>query len=665
MVSWWLRKNNLPWPDENGKEIFRRRADAMAREGVNSAIIFGAHFRWDFEPVWDQLHELIHFVAGELHQRDILLFDHHSSVLSCNYNPDPNRFNARRTSSNHRQVLISPPAGIMPGPPRDEWKMIHLVTGNPIFLPQYAAQEFCMNNPDFSAAYRDYVRKLLRETAIDGLMSDDAVFYSHAACGCVHCRARYRREYGIDLPETSDLSFWGNWENPSYRNYLDMRRHIVRDYFAEVKSVLPESFPLMSCCSSSIHPYSSERALSYHLFLEAGANTIMLEMCGNTPNAKGKLFGELSSQMHHLALSRENHLPCIGLGYGFSSDAAKMIWAFNKFLGSDTWYSSLVHRLGLSDSDITAIPDDPEHLDGIFNYEKKHPQWFDSESAAECALFFSRSSLDHYGSSPMDYSADYSALCDAMVRHGFDADTVTRIPSSDSNYKVLLLPSAVCVSDSELEKIEGWVQSGKKAIAFGPFAFFDENRNPRKPDFFARHHLDIQLPPLNRSGHSPDQRIPLPPPAVSCTGIKQVRIGDHFHWFAERPAEGLAPDALDVIRQEVSPSVSNGWFIKKYKGKNGELLVHCIVLEYAVALNQKLEALRDPESPCFDSLKIISEIRPARTTGKLRFRSPQGFLRVERMLPLSGMEAEPLPLEEIMEPEPPEHASYLILRFSK
>ncbi len=520
MVSWWLRKNNLPWPNENGKETFRRRADAMAREGVNSAIIFGAHFRWDFEPVWDQLHELIRFAAEELHQRGILLFDHHSSVLSCNYNPDPNRFNARKTSSNHRQMLISPPAGIMPGKRRDEWKMIDLVTGNPVFLSHYAAQEFCMNNPEFSAAYRDYVRRLLRETSIDGLMSDDALFYSHAACGCVHCRARFRREYGLELPDTSNLSFWGNWENPAYRNYLDMRRRTVREFLAGVKSVLPESFPLMSCCSSSIHPSCSERGLSYSLFLEAGANTVMLEMCGNTPTADGKLFGELSSQMHHLALSRENRLPCIGLGYGFSSDAARLIWAFNKFLGSDMWYSSLVHRLGLGDADIAAIPDDPEHLDDIFNYEKKYSSWFDSESAAECAVFFSRSTLDHYGSSLMDYSADYSALCDTMIRSGFDADAVTRIPDPGSQYKILLLPSAACISDSELEKIEEWVRSGKKAVAFGPFAFFDENRNPRTPDFAARNHLDIRLPPLNRSGYSPDKLILPPPPAVPCTGVR-------------------------------------------------------------------------------------------------------------------------------------------------
>jgi len=467
------------------------------------------------------------------------------------------------------------------------------------------------------------------------------------------------------MPDTSDLSFWGNWESPAYRNYLDMRRRTVRDFLAGVKSVLPGSFPLMSCCSSSIHPSCSERGLSYHGFLEAGANTVMLEMCGNTPNAEGKLFNELSSQMHHLAIARENRIPCIGLGYGFSSDAAKMIWAFNKFLGSDMWYSSLVHRLGLSDADVTRIPDDPDHLDGIFNYEKRHPQWFDSESAAECAVFFSRSTLDHYGSSLQDYSDDYSALCDAMIRGGFDSDAVTRIPDPGSQYKILLIPSAACLSDSELEKIEKWRKRGKTAIAFGPFAFFDENRNPRTPDFAAIHNFSIQLPPLGRPGYSPDRLILPPPPAVRCTGADYAHIGTNFHWFTRRCAEGLPPEAIGIIQKEIPSIASDGWFIKKYTGKNGELLVHCIVSEYAVTLNEELEALRDPQSPCFDSLKIISKIRPSGTTGKLKVRSPDGFRRVERMLPLSGMEPETLPLKEMMEPEMSDHPAYLILRFSK
>ncbi|MDD4099049.1 MAG: hypothetical protein PHC30_09780 [Lentisphaeria bacterium] len=34
MVSWWLRKDALPWPNQALQEQFRRRADRLAAAGA-------------------------------------------------------------------------------------------------------------------------------------------------------------------------------------------------------------------------------------------------------------------------------------------------------------------------------------------------------------------------------------------------------------------------------------------------------------------------------------------------------------------------------------------------------------------------------------------------------------------------------------------------------
>jgi len=52
----------------------------------------------------------------------------------------------------------------------NDWRMMDVETGEPSFLPFYVAEEFCMNNPHFVKAYQDYVRRLVKETGIDGLM---------------------------------------------------------------------------------------------------------------------------------------------------------------------------------------------------------------------------------------------------------------------------------------------------------------------------------------------------------------------------------------------------------------------------------------------------------------------------------------------------------------
>ena len=168
MASWWLRPWHLPF-NKKVRDDFRRRASDFAQAGADSAIIFGAHFRWDFEHEMDQIHELIAFAAEELAQYKIVLFDHHSTVLTCSCRRE---ISSDRSAnfSNHRQVLLSRPAGSRTTDFHDDWKMLNIDDGKPVFLPQYSAEEFCFSNPDFVAAYLNYVRRLLRETGIGGLM---------------------------------------------------------------------------------------------------------------------------------------------------------------------------------------------------------------------------------------------------------------------------------------------------------------------------------------------------------------------------------------------------------------------------------------------------------------------------------------------------------------
>ena len=68
-VSWWLTWEDLTWPNEALMDKIRQRADRCAASGVNCCILFGAHFRWDFMPLWGRLHDMIRFIGTELHQR--------------------------------------------------------------------------------------------------------------------------------------------------------------------------------------------------------------------------------------------------------------------------------------------------------------------------------------------------------------------------------------------------------------------------------------------------------------------------------------------------------------------------------------------------------------------------------------------------------------------
>ena len=76
MVSWWLKKEILEYPNARISDAIQRKADALYKAGCDSAIVFGAHFRWDHLPVFDQLHAYIAEIADAMHQRGMAFIDH-------------------------------------------------------------------------------------------------------------------------------------------------------------------------------------------------------------------------------------------------------------------------------------------------------------------------------------------------------------------------------------------------------------------------------------------------------------------------------------------------------------------------------------------------------------------------------------------------------------
>src|ERR1035441_10169367 len=100
-VSWWLTWEDLTWPNEALMDKIRRRADRCAASGVNCCMLFGAHFRWDFMSLWGRLHDMVRFIGTELHQRQIVLFDHHSSVLTHRPRNRDEALNIWRSNRHH------------------------------------------------------------------------------------------------------------------------------------------------------------------------------------------------------------------------------------------------------------------------------------------------------------------------------------------------------------------------------------------------------------------------------------------------------------------------------------------------------------------------------------------------------------------------------------
>jgi len=602
-VSWWITWEDIQWPDQEVADRMRRRADQAAASGVNLAIFFGAHFRWDFLPLWSRLHDLIAFIREELSQRGISLFDHHSSVLT--HRPRTPEEAMKITMRNRHHVPFYPSREAaaewqFQGKFLNDWRMIDVATGNPLYLPAYEAEQFCMNNPDFQSAYQEYVRRLIADTQIAGLMSDDAFFYgSWSACGCRHCRERFRREYGHELPPVSDDTFWGNRDSQGFHDWIEMRFRTTKDFLGLVKEAVG-ALPLMTCCSGSDGQALCGYGLSYQDLAEH-ADLIMLEMTGSCPALDGTWDGRIAAQALHLAIAREADFPSLGLGYGFFPDTAFFVWACNRFLGSDPWFSTLKGRLAPK-SLVTDLADDTELVEEAYNWERAHASLFEGRMNARTAVFYSRATRDYYGRTDLDYVKDFRETCNVLMKAGIDFEATTVIPKPGT-YGVLVLSSVTCLTESEMAELDQFLAGGGAVVASGPLGMRDGRGRRMESGWTERYGLVINV-------REPERKTGFPPFAqegafASCEGRYQGRVVSKdawvmidaapgsFHWTAGRVQE-RSVDLARRVSAVLPPSpysirvAPKGWYLRSYKDDK-RLLIHGIPAKVEPILHAELE----------------------------------------------------------------------------
>ena len=98
IATWWITWEDLNWPDHDSMEKVKKRAVGLAQANVNTVMLFGAHFRWDWMPFFPLLHNYIATVVEELHQYNIQVFDHHSVNLVHRYSTQEEMLHVMRDS---------------------------------------------------------------------------------------------------------------------------------------------------------------------------------------------------------------------------------------------------------------------------------------------------------------------------------------------------------------------------------------------------------------------------------------------------------------------------------------------------------------------------------------------------------------------------------------
>ena len=219
----------------------------------------------------------------------------------------------------------------------------------------------------------------------------------------------------MELPPISDRGFWGNWENPTWKAWIDLRFDGAKDFFTALKPIFPKGFRVTTCGHNSAAPGGNGKAADARTFLAGGCNYTNLEMSGNTPPYKKDpvttnldISTRIINASHHQACAREQGGRCFSTGFGFTEQTANIVWAVNKMMGADCWFSTLKDRLGLPDHILNTLPDEAAVVKKAFVFEAEHPELFSGKQVGQLGVYFSYETRKHsyFGNLDQGYYKD-------------------------------------------------------------------------------------------------------------------------------------------------------------------------------------------------------------------------------------------------------------------
>lgn len=675
LVNWWMRFEDLNWPSPDNVDRIKRRAEKMAEANITTAVIFGCHFRWDYLPYFTLLHDHIATIAEELHKYGIELFDRHSVNLIHRYDTPEQMRHVMLHSGPHIPFSPSREAAASweyKGKKLNDWRMVDVKTRDILYLPQYAGEGFCYNNPEFVDAYADYAKRLVADTGIDGLAAEDPVHYMHfLSCACPHCRAELKQRTGVELPSYEDRSFWGNWENPAWKEWIDMRFESGKRFFEKVLPQLPKDFPVTTCGSNSAAAGMNGKASDARIFMDGGVNYVHCEWSGNTPpyehdpvTSNRPISAKLVSAAHHLGVARERGLRCFTTGYGFTEPSANVIWALNKALDQDCCFSTLKNRLGLPQSILDTLPEEYDVVEKPYGFEKAHPELFEAENIGQLGVYFSYETRNHtlFGNMTKGYYKDFSAALNLLMQNGLSPHTIFTFPEDTRKYPVILLSGVAATTAAERAAMDRYIRSGGIVIAVGP-CDLEGCRNtwkiPTKPDIaspedffdtieYGVWHHDAKWVSQMELEATSDPYVWIQP-----------RQGLYYH--PHRIHEGtVGAQLLEYCRKLCKPlpvqiTENDGYSVSVFQNESG-IVVQLLALEYDTDIDHHLDEIRFHRS----RVNYVNKAEPVGVTQTIR-----GYGNV---IPKVYTPFNDSPVEAVREGEGfavhlPEKTAYIILQF--
>ncbi|MBI3919910.1 MAG: hypothetical protein HY318_00730 [Armatimonadetes bacterium] len=473
------------------------RIALLQRLGYDTLVIGVQHFPLDYMPEWPQLVERSALIAATAHRHGMKVIEHHSAGVF------------------HTDHLD------------DEWNGHELRELSPVSARTGEADRYietmifaCPNNPLHWQLYSEYARRLMVEAHVDAFMADDVeILHDTFSCVCPHCRGAFRKQYRVELPPPTDETFWGNYGNRGFRQWLRFRQQSVRGFHHHMKQLRDEVAPQVRLLTCQCEPAGTALpvlwALAHDeiapeldvLFLE-GMNAVgyaadwayhasdlkLLQAMGQRRKPVFPLYYPMSPKNPYLVVfSSQPILEQLRPHGRYSNEVGKatgayeraeysdplvepgseetfFLWAFNRMFADGWWVSD--------NFDLAA--------EGLA-FQNAHADLYPrTKNLTSIALHYSRQTRDSYGGLSNTFHVDeWRGWAMTLLQHNWpfdvvlDEDLKRPLPPS---VRLLILPNSACLSDGQVKQINRFVQHGGRVIATGDAALYTDE-GTRRDDF--------------------------------------------------------------------------------------------------------------------------------------------------------------------------------------
>lgn len=330
------------------------------------------------------------------------------------------------------------------------------------------ARGLCPTNPEAQKVFFDYVINHIRNTGIDGIMVDEAVFHGLNFCGCPYCRQQFTADTGWVLPADETSSELQNKLSPLWRTWQAWRQKAIGDFWyalrQEVKKVKPD-FVFIGY-TTHYGMYSTYGTLNFGGAMEQLCRTwdfVGTEIMSRNIFASYRsvaCFRKMKNMYRNVY-----DVPVFGLVYSDARDWDVMYfgWALNNMNAQATWEMSGVR-----------CPDDKPNY-RKFTVEKGNIDSRTAKPVAEIALLFSNYSrdCDRGASAHVEVMGLSQILTARHIPHEFIFEAGLT-PKVLSRYKVLIVGNATALSDANIEAIKKYAENGGIVYLSSLAGYYDD-----------------------------------------------------------------------------------------------------------------------------------------------------------------------------------------------